>query len=112
MATTSQLGTLETLKRTSTATITSQLLQRGLRNTFMSGLIPLRPDLRMAGYAFTLRYVPSREDIGIDVNYDNETNVQRIAVELDRMVHHRGGSRVRSRSVGRKVELREHVRVA
>jgi regulator of RNase E activity RraA len=81
MATTSQLGTLETLKRTSTATITSQLLQRGLRNTFMSGLTPLRPDLRMAGYAFTLRYVPSREDIGIEVDYDNETNVQRLAVE-------------------------------
>jgi regulator of RNase E activity RraA len=35
----------------------------------------------MVGYAFTLRYVPAREDIGFEVNYDNETNVQRLAVE-------------------------------
>jgi regulator of RNase E activity RraA len=81
MATLPQLDTLEALKRTSTATVTSQLLLRGLRNTFIAGLTPLRPDLRMAGYAFTLRYVPSREDIGIDVHYDNETNPQRIAIE-------------------------------
>jgi regulator of RNase E activity RraA len=81
MTTTTQLDTLEMLKRSSTATITSQLLARGLRNTFIAGLTPLRPDLRMAGYAFTLRYVPSREDIGIEVNYDNETNIQRIAIE-------------------------------
>jgi regulator of RNase E activity RraA len=81
MATTAGPDTLATLKRTSTATITSQLLLLGLRNTFIAGLTPLRPDLRMAGYAFTLRYVPSREDIGIEVHYDNETNVQRIAIE-------------------------------
>jgi regulator of RNase E activity RraA len=81
MATTTEPDTLATLKRTSTATITSQLLLRGLRNTFIPGLTPLRPDLRMAGYAYTLRYVPSREDIGIEVHYDNETNVQRIAIE-------------------------------
>lgn len=81
MTTTTEPDTLATLKRTSTATITSQLLLRGLRNTFIAGLTPLRPDLRMAGYAFTLRYVPSREDIGIEVHYDNETNVQRIAIE-------------------------------
>ena len=81
MATTTRPDTLETLKRTSTATITSQLLLRGLRNTFIARLTPLRPDLRMAGYAFTLRYVPSREDIGMEVHYDNETNMQRIAIE-------------------------------
>jgi regulator of RNase E activity RraA len=81
MSTTTGSDTLATLKRTSTATITSQLLLRGLRNTFIAGLTPLRPDLRMAGYAYTLRYVPSREDIGIEVHYDNETNMQRIAIE-------------------------------
>jgi len=87
MATTTRPDTLETLKRASTATITSQLLLRGLRNTFITGLTPLRPDLRMAGYAFTLRYVPSREDIGMEVHYDNETNVQRIAIEAIRPDH-------------------------
>jgi regulator of RNase E activity RraA len=34
----------------------------------------------MAGYAFTLRYVPMREDL-VDTLYDNTTNVQRVAVE-------------------------------
>ncbi len=64
----------------STATLTSQLSKRGFRNTFLQGLYPLRPDLRLVGYAFTLRYVPMREDL-VDELYDNTKNVQRIAVE-------------------------------
>jgi regulator of RNase E activity RraA len=35
----------------------------------------------MVGYAFTLRYVPAREDLDMQVHYDNSTNVQRLAVE-------------------------------
>jgi regulator of RNase E activity RraA len=73
--------TMERLRQTSTATLTSQLLKRGFRNTFLGGLQALRPDLRMVGYAFTLRYAPAREDVGFEVEYDNETNVQRLAVE-------------------------------
>lgn len=68
------------LHTVSTATLTSQLMKRGLRNTFLQGISPLLPDLRMVGYAFTLRYVPMREDLS-DVLYDNRTNVQRLAVE-------------------------------
>jgi regulator of RNase E activity RraA len=68
------------LKTVSTATITSQLNKRGLRNTFLAGIYPLRPDLRMVGYAFTLRYIPAREDLA-DELYDNTRNVQRLAVE-------------------------------
>lgn len=68
------------LKTVSTATLTSQLLKRGFRNTFMGGLYPLRPDLRMVGYAFTIRYIPTREDL-VDEQYDNTKNVQRLAVE-------------------------------
>lgn len=71
----------ERLGQVSTATLTSQLLKRGWRNTFLAGLRPLQPQLRLVGYAFTLRYVPAREDLGIDVDYDNKTNVQRLAVE-------------------------------
>jgi regulator of RNase E activity RraA len=67
------------LRAVSTATLTSQLMKRGFRNTFLQ-LTPLRPDLRMVGYAFTLRYVPMREDL-VDTLYDNATNVQRLAVE-------------------------------
>lgn len=69
------------LRSISTASLTSQLLKRGFRNTFLQGPRPLRADLRMVGYAFTLRYVPAREDMGIQVDYDNNTDVQRLAVE-------------------------------
>ena len=68
------------LRSVSTATLTSQLQKSGLRNTFLAGLYPLRPDLRMVGYAFTLRYIPAREDLA-DERYDNTRNVQRLAVE-------------------------------
>ena len=71
----------EALRRVSTATLTSQLLKRGLRNTFLAGLIPVRPELRMVGYAFTLRYIPMREDLTLQADFDNRTNVQRVAVE-------------------------------
>lgn len=72
--------TFEQLRTVSTATLTAQLLKRGFRNTFLQGIYPLRPDLRMVGYAFTLRYVPAREDLA-DTLYDNTKNMQRVAVE-------------------------------
>ena len=69
------------LRQTSTATLTSQLVKRGFFRTFMTGVRPLRPEDRMVGVAFTLRYVPAREDLDMRADFDNETNVQRIAVE-------------------------------
>ena len=69
------------LHEVSTATLTSQLMLRGLKNTFMGGVEPLRPGQRMVGYAFTLRYAPTREDQGGGVVYDNSKDVQRLAVE-------------------------------
>ena len=71
----------DALHRVSTATLTSRLMKAGLRNTFLGGLGPLRPDLRLLGYARTLRYVPAREDLDMQVDYDNATNIQRLAVE-------------------------------
>ena len=71
----------EALRHASTATLTFQLLKRGFGNLFMYGLEPLRPDLRMVGYARTLRYVPARADVKTGLDYDNRTNVQRLAVE-------------------------------
>ena len=56
--------TLELLGRTSTATLTLQLLKRGLRNIFIKGARPLQPDpARFAAEAFTLRFIPMREDL-------------------------------------------------
>jgi regulator of RNase E activity RraA len=69
------------LMRVSTATLTSQLLKRGFRNTFLTGVEPFRPDLRMVGYAFTLRFVPMREDLDHSGPVDNLTSAQRIAIE-------------------------------
>ncbi|MEM7130101.1 MAG: ribonuclease activity regulator RraA [Chloroflexota bacterium] len=71
---------MEKLKTVSTATLTSQLIKRDFHNTFLTGIYPVRPDLRMVGYALTLRYVPAREDM-VDTLYDNSKNVQRLAVE-------------------------------
>jgi 5-oxopent-3-ene-1,2,5-tricarboxylate decarboxylase / 2-hydroxyhepta-2,4-diene-1,7-dioate isomerase len=68
----------EALRRVSTATLTVQLGKRGIRNTFMP-LKPTRPDLRLLGYAYTLRYVPLREDVR---NADtSELNAQKRAIE-------------------------------
>ena len=70
----------ERLERISTATLTSVLIQRGIRRSFMQGVRPLASHLRLAGPAFTLRYIPSRQDL-VDRRYDNATNVQRLAME-------------------------------
>jgi regulator of RNase E activity RraA len=74
-------SSLDLFKQVSTATISSQLGKRGFLDCFMNGVLPLRPELRMAGQAFTLRYIPSRGDLERVGEYDNTRNQQRIAVE-------------------------------
>lgn len=55
---------IETLKGISTATLTTVLLKKGLRNVWMRGTKPLRlGQERVVGPAFTLRFVPAREDL-------------------------------------------------
>jgi regulator of RNase E activity RraA len=57
-------ATIETAKRVATATVTTVLLKKGLRNVWMRGTAPLKPGQpRIAGPAFTLRFVPAREDL-------------------------------------------------
>jgi len=51
------------LASVSVATLTHQLQMRGIRSTFLSGLRPTRPELRLVGRARTLRYVALREDV-------------------------------------------------
>ena len=67
------------LRRVSTATLTVQLAKRGVANTFLEGLRPTRPDLRMVGYAHTLRYGALREDVR-DARKGSE-DAQKLAVE-------------------------------
>jgi len=55
---------IATMKQISTATITTILLKKGLRNVWLRGTRPLAPgQKRIAGPAFTLRFVPAREDL-------------------------------------------------
>ena len=55
---------IATLSRVTTATITTVLLKKGLRNVWLRGSRPLRPgQKRLVGEAFTLRFVPAREDL-------------------------------------------------
>ncbi len=55
--------TLDKMRRVSTATLTSLLFKLGYRNTYLTGVKPLNPDLHMAGEAVTVRFVPAREDL-------------------------------------------------
>jgi len=56
--------TLDGLRGVSVATLTMQLLKKGVPSTFMSGVRPLNtPPMKLVGPAYTLRYVPRREDL-------------------------------------------------
>ena len=55
---------IATLAQVTTATITTILLKKGLRNVWLRGVAPLKADQpRRVGRAFTLRFVPMREDL-------------------------------------------------
>src|SRR5207247_8948971 len=75
-------GTRDKLKTVSTATLTTALFKRGLRNQYIQDVHPLNPQAgTMVGQAFTLRYIPAREDLNpISVFRDRE-HPQRKAVE-------------------------------
>jgi regulator of RNase E activity RraA len=66
----------------STATITTVLLKRGLRNTFIKGLSLVNPAApRLVGPAYTLRYIPAREDLDQPGVFEDRSHPQRKAVE-------------------------------
>jgi regulator of RNase E activity RraA len=72
----------ERLKRVSVATLTTCLFKRGFRNAFVQGVHPIAPEAaRMVGEAFTLRYIPAREDIDVLDAYADPEHPQRKAVE-------------------------------
>ncbi|MGB3413856.1 MAG: ribonuclease activity regulator RraA [Microbacteriaceae bacterium] len=73
---------LAALNYVGTATITTQLLKRGLRNTFLEGLTVSNPNYeRMVGEAFTMRCIPAREDLDQVSAFDDYDHPQRKAVE-------------------------------
>ncbi len=75
-------ATLSALRRVSTATLTTALFKRGLRNTFMRGVRPLaRYPQNLVGPAFTLRNIPAREDLDRVEGFANPAHPQRKAIE-------------------------------
>lgn len=71
----------ETLRAVSTATITTILLKKGLRNVWMRGTRPIRPGQpRVVGRAFTLRFVPAREDLATPASWASPIST-RAAIE-------------------------------
>ncbi len=60
----------ERLSQVATATLATVLLKKGLRNVWMRGAMPLRAgDRRRVGRAFTLRFVPAREDLATPASW-------------------------------------------
>jgi regulator of RNase E activity RraA len=70
------------LKAVSTATLTTVLFKRGFRNVFIQGIFLLNKDApRMVGEAYTLRYIPAREDIDQLGAFEGRGHPQREAIE-------------------------------
>ena len=76
------MDTREKLLSVSTATLTTQLFKRGFRNVFVHGLRALnaRRD-RVCGPAYTLRYIPAREDLDHIGVFEDRSHPQRVAIE-------------------------------
>lgn len=73
--------TLSLLDNISTATLTTSLFRRGFRNVFIQGTHRINPGKNMVGPAYTLRYIPAREDLdGLD-SFADRSNPQRKGVE-------------------------------
>ena len=74
--------TRNALNSISVATITMQLLKRGIRNISMAGIRPLNaPVQRIVGPAYTLRYVPWREDLSTPDMLGRADYPPRLAIE-------------------------------
>lgn len=74
--------TRQKLMGVSTATLCTALFKRGLRHQFIQDVRPLNPGLpNMVGPAYTLRYMPAREDLNDIAVFKNRAHPQRKAVE-------------------------------
>lgn len=71
----------ELLKHVSTATLTTVLFKHGLKNVFLQGPRRLSPGENMVGFAYTLRYIPAREDMDVLASFEDRNNLQRKGIE-------------------------------
>jgi regulator of RNase E activity RraA len=69
------------LSQVTTATLTTVLLKKGLRNLWLRGARPIRTGQpRLVGRAFTLRFVPAREDLATPESWSSPIST-RAAIE-------------------------------
>src|SRR6056297_3169433 len=69
------------LRGVTTATLTTVLLKKGLRNVWIRGAFPLTSGLpRLVGRAFTLRFVPARDDLATPASWSSPIST-RAAIE-------------------------------
>ena len=70
------------LQQTSTATLTTQLQKRKIRSCFLRGVGPLTSSTaRLVGPAYTLRYIPYREDQDPLERLSSSDNPARLSIE-------------------------------
>ena len=70
------------LRAVSTATVATALFKRGFRNQMIQGVLPLNPRHPvMVGQAYTLRYIPAREDLNTMEVFKDPSHPQRRAIE-------------------------------
>jgi len=74
--------TRDKFQKVSTATISTALFKVGLKNQFLQDVHPVSPKgVNMVGQAYTLRYIPAREDLNPISVFQNPSHPQRVAVE-------------------------------
>ena len=72
---------IRVLTAVTTATVTTILLKKGLRNVWIRGAFPLAPGAsRVAGRAFTVRFIPAREDLATPASWSSPRST-RAAIE-------------------------------
>ncbi len=74
-------ATRASLATVSTATLCTALFKRGLRNQFIQNVHPVSRAGPMVGQAFTLRYIPAREDLNPISVFEDPKHPQRDAIE-------------------------------
>ena len=72
----------QALARLPVSALSTVMTRRGLRHACMQGVRPANPDgARMVGQAFTLRYIPAREDLDTMAAVSRDDALQRVALE-------------------------------
>src|SRR4028118_1083479 len=75
-------ATKQKLSAVSTATLTTVLFKRGFRNAYIQGIHRINPGApQMVGPAYTLRYLPAREDLDHLGVFEDRSHPQRKGVE-------------------------------